>query len=69
MGHVGKPHFFVSFEIAKILGFSELSIYTEVVILKTFPQHFGFILREIVSSWNVPPFRKRHKRLSFGQSL
>ena len=32
-------NFFVSLGIAKILGFSELSVYTEVVLLKTFPQH------------------------------
>ena len=34
LGHVGplgkKPHFFVSLGIAEILGFSELSIYTEL---------------------------------------
>ena len=41
MDHVEKkPYFFVSLAIAEILEFSELSVYTEVVLLKTFPQHF-----------------------------
>ena len=37
MGHVGPSaknlNFFVSFGITEILGFSELSVYTEVVLL------------------------------------
>ena len=41
LGHVGplgtNLNFFVSLGIAEILGFSELSVYTEVVLLKTFP--------------------------------
>ena len=43
LGHVGplgkNLNFFVSLGMAEILGFSELSVYTEVVLLKTFPQH------------------------------
>ena len=43
MDHVGplgeNLNFFVPLGIAEILGFSELSIYTEVVLFKTFPQH------------------------------
>ena len=34
----GKPHFFVSLRAAEVLEFSELSIYIEVVLLKTFLQ-------------------------------
>ena len=42
MGYVGplgkNLHFlFVSVGIAEFLGFSELSVYTEIVLLKTFP--------------------------------
>ena len=37
----GKPHFFVSLGIVEILGFSELSIYTEVVLLRVF--HFNYV--------------------------
>ena len=48
MGHVGplgkNLNFFVSLGIAEILGFSERSFYTEVVLLKTFPQHFELFL-------------------------
>ena len=43
LGHVGpleKTLFFVSFGITEILEFSEFSVYTEVVPLKTFPEHF-----------------------------
>ena len=43
LGHVGpwgKTSLFVSLGIAEILGFSELSIYTEVVLLKSFLQDF-----------------------------
>ena len=29
-------HFFVCLGIAEILGFSELSVYTEIVLIKTF---------------------------------
>ena len=40
MDHVGpfggNLNFFVSLGIAEILGFSELSVYTEVVLLKSF---------------------------------
>ena len=41
MGHVGpfpwgKPHFFYSLGIVEILGFSESSICTKVVLLKTY---------------------------------
>ena len=43
MGYVGplgeKPSFFFSLGIAEFLGFSELSVYTEIVLLKTFPLH------------------------------
>ena len=35
---------FVSLGIAEILGFSGLSVYTEVFLLKTFPQHFELSL-------------------------
>ena len=46
VGPLGKNlNFFVSIEIAEILGFSELSVYyTEVVLLKAFPQHFELCL-------------------------
>ena len=38
VGCLGENHnFFVSLGIAGILGFSEVSVYTEVVLLKTFP--------------------------------
>ena len=36
----GKPLFSVSLGITEILGFSELSVYTEVLLLKTFPEDF-----------------------------
>ena len=48
MGHVGplgkNLNFFDSLGIAEILGFSELSAYTEVALLKTFPHHFELCL-------------------------
>ena len=45
VGPLGKNfNFFVSLGITEILGFSELSVYTEVVLLKTFPQHFELCL-------------------------
>ena len=48
MGLVGPSeknlNFFVSLGIAKIFVFSELSVCTEVVLLKTFPQHFELCL-------------------------
>ena len=41
LGHAGSLgknlNFFVSLGITEILGFSELSVYTEIVLLKTFP--------------------------------
>ena len=38
VGLLGKNlNFFVSLGIAEFLGFSELSVYTEIVLLKTFP--------------------------------
>ena len=36
----GKPNFLISLGITESLGFSELSVYTEVVLLKTYLQHF-----------------------------
>ena len=36
----GEVSLFVSLEIPEILRFSELSIYTEVVLLKSFLQHW-----------------------------
>ena len=44
MGHVEKPNFLISLGITEILGFSELSVYTEVVLLKTYLQHFELCL-------------------------
>ena len=48
LGHVGpfgeNMNFFVSLGIAEIFGFSELSVYTEDVLFKTFPQHFELCL-------------------------
>ena len=45
VGPLGKIlNFFVSLGIAEFLGFSELSVYTETVLLKTFPQHFELCL-------------------------
>ena len=47
MGHVGplgKPNFLISLGITEILGFSELSVYTEVVQFKTYLQHFELFL-------------------------
>ena len=48
LGHVGALdkilNFFVSLGIAEILGFSDFSVYIEVVLLKTFPQYFEFCL-------------------------
>ena len=45
VGHLGKSlNFFVSLGIADVLGFSELPVYTDVVLLKTFPQHFELCL-------------------------
>ena len=63
MAHVGplgkKLNFFVSLGIAEILEFSELSVDTEVVPLKTFPQHFELCLHgklnieDIVKFYNL----------------
>ena len=61
MGHVGplgkNLNFFVSLGIAEILGFSELSVYTDVVLLKTFPQHFNYAstanIEEVVKLYNL----------------
>ena len=39
-----KPNFLISLGITEILGFSELSVYTEVVQLKTYLQHFELCL-------------------------
>ena len=47
LGHVGllgKASLFVSLGIAEILGFSKLSIYIEVILHKTFLQHFELSL-------------------------
>ena len=61
MGHVGplgkNLNFFVSLGITEILGFSELSVYTEVALLKTFPQHFEICLpaaniEEVIKFYN-----------------
>ena len=51
----GKPHFFVSLGIAEILGFSELSIYSEVV-LKPFYNTLNY-----ASTANVEEVMKFHK--------
>ena len=57
MGPLGKNLiFFVSLGIAEILGFSELSVYTEVVPLKTFPQHLNYAstanIEEVMKFYN-----------------
>ena len=39
VGPLGKPYYLVSLGIAEILGFSEFSVHTKVVLLKTFLQH------------------------------
>ena len=48
LGHVGllgkNINFLSLLVIAEILGLSELSGYTEGVLLKTFPQHFELCL-------------------------
>ena len=45
LGPLGKNLIFLSpLGIAEILEFSELSVYTEVVLLKTFTQHFELCL-------------------------
>ena len=48
LGHVGplgrNLNFFVSLGNAEILRFFEFSVYTEVVLFKTFPQHFELCL-------------------------
>ena len=48
LGHVGPLRkaliFFVSLRITEMVGFSELSVYTEVVLLKTYSQHFELCL-------------------------
>ena len=45
VGPLGKNlNYFVSLGIAEILGFAELSVYTKVFHLKTFPQHFELCL-------------------------
>ena len=45
VGPFGKNlNFFVSLGIAEILRFSKLSVHTDVVLLKTFPQHFELCL-------------------------
>ena len=48
LGHVGplwkNLNLFVSLGRAEIAGSSEFSVYTEVVLLKTFPQHFKLCL-------------------------
>ena len=40
----GKTSFFVSLAIAETLGYSELYIHTEVVLLKPLIQHFELCL-------------------------
>ena len=48
LGHLGplgkNLNFFTSLGIAEILEFSELSVNTEVVLFKTFPQHLELCL-------------------------
>ena len=48
-------NFFVSLRITEILGFSEFSVYTEVVLLKTFPQHFASTanVEEVMKFYNL----------------
>ena len=61
MGLVGSLrenlNFFVSLGIAEIFGFSELSVYTEVVLLKTFPQHLHYAptanIKEVMKFCNL----------------
>ena len=60
MCHVGpleNLHFSVSLGIAEILRFSELPVYTEVVLLKTFPQHFNYAstanIEEVMKLYNL----------------
>ena len=57
MPHVGplgkNPNFFVSLGIVEISEFYELSVYTEVVLLKTFPQHFDANIEEVMKFYNL----------------
>ena len=58
VGPLGKNlNFLVSLGIAEILGFSELSVYTEVVLLKTFPQHLNYVstvnIEEVMKVYNL----------------
>ena len=60
MGHVGplgkNLNFFVSLGITEILEFSELSVYTEVVLLKTFPNTLNYVsaanIEEVIKFYN-----------------
>ena len=43
-----------SLRIAEIFGFSELSVHADVVLLKTFPQHFELCLyEEVMKFYNL----------------
>ena len=52
-----KTSLFVFLGIAEILGFSELSIYAKVVLLKTFLQHLEFVstanIEEVMKFYNL----------------
>ena len=60
MGHVGSfgknLNFLVSLGIAENLGFSELSVYTEIVLLKTFHNTLNYAstanIEEVMKFYN-----------------
>ena len=61
MGYVGplgkNLSFFVSLGIAEFLGFSELSVYTEIVLLKTFHNASNYAstanIEEVMKFYNL----------------
>ena len=61
LGHVGpfgkNLFFFISLGITEILGFSELSVYTEVFLLKTYSQHLSYAsvenIEKVIKFYNL----------------
>ena len=61
MGYVGllgeNLHFFVSLGIAEILRFSELSVYTEIVLIKPFHNTLNYTctanIEEVMKFYNL----------------
>ena len=57
VGPLGKTSLFVSLGIAEILGFSELSMYTETVLLKIFLHTLNYAsaanIEEVMKFYNL----------------